>query len=916
MKRALVVFYLAVVTAARVHAQTAAPEPPVPLPPVTPAAPSVPAPLPPVPAPAPVAPEPTEVTLTPVVADAATCLALDTTPGALMEPVAAGGLDTPIPWTEFAVDGNLLESSDAVHALLEPTMQQYRTTLSNATWSQIAAVVTKFGYQLVGHVVIAVPNGERLVLHLAPLPIVRKVNVTVRQTGAFLRGLLEPFLDDEVKRRLSVRTGSYLPWEPIRRQCALAEETQRIEDYLHDEGYAEATVRIVPDSEGNIVRLRVRVDLGTVYNIGHITIARPPGGEQLAIPDAAIKAKFHHTCYLQRCRFTRTQHQEDLQKVKELFHKRGYPSVRVQSSFDPHTSFDRHSQTVPITITIDQRRAIDVQFAGNDRDAFPDDQLREKLTFDRAGSSDDVEAAASAKAIEGFLQTRGYFDGRVTVERQRQPEFDKIIFHIDQGPTREVREIEFAGNTKLSTSKLEGVVATKAAGSILSANAAATSAQIKLDVERIKEAYRRAGYRETRVQASASTTPTGLVDAALTAALLLADQGSGDLYVRYRIEEGPPALLTRIQVDLTGPKDTRAKLCAQILHELGTELAEPQFATPTPDPTAPDACIATASNAKFREDDVLATRDRLRDFLFQKGRPRASVDYEAHELGPRHWLAHYTVRGADELRVGKVIIRGNFHTKAWIIQHELRLHEGDPLTTAALADGARRLRNTGLFDAVNIDLPDLCTNPPACDAGSNIVDAVVRVEERFDYFMAIEGDGGYSSYNGLYATGKATIGDLWGRGIKVTGLITYGQKIFDLEGTLVLPPWLVPDWVPFDFRTTSGRRSPASTRSRTRRASGSSRPKASPSASRACPGFFNANARMRTRPGWSRSHRTTTSASAHGRSMRSARSARIKTKASSPSARAPARSGSRSTGSSASIATVRSRRWRPTMGSA
>src|SRR5580698_1872108 len=77
--------------------------------------------LPDVPAPIAPAPTPPSDDAKPLTADRATCLRLDTTPGALLEPVqTGGGLVTPIPWTEFVVDGDLVDSAAAVHALLEP----------------------------------------------------------------------------------------------------------------------------------------------------------------------------------------------------------------------------------------------------------------------------------------------------------------------------------------------------------------------------------------------------------------------------------------------------------------------------------------------------------------------------------------------------------------------------------------------------------------------------------------------------------------------------------------------------------------------------------------------------------------------------------------------------------------------------
>jgi outer membrane protein assembly complex protein YaeT len=729
----------------------------------------------------------------------ADCLALDTTPGALMEPAPAPGeLAMPIPWTEFAVEGELVDASATVHALLDPTMQQYRTSLTAKTWSNIAAATAKFGYQLVGHHM----DDTRIVLHLAPLPVVRNVRVEVHQgTKAidWLRGIFSRPLDDEIRRRMRVRTDSLLPWESQRRQCAMREEQARIEEYLRDEGFfdASATVLHAPDPDDpRRMSVLVSVELGPVYYLGKTTIV--PGPNQLAIPDAEIAAVFHHEswcvlgsrgCLSGRKPFSRAQYQQDLVKLKEKFQKRGYPSVRIQSSVSSSLpgSFDRRTHLVTPTLVIDQRRHTDVQFIGIDNEGIKEEQLGSQLTFADAGSADDVEAVNSARAIQAYLQTRGYFDARVTWTRERFEIFDKITFRVDVGVHRDTTAVQFVGNQALKTEELEGIVATKpisVASDLLGTTTTTTSDQLATDIDRIVQAYRRAGYRETRVSVSASPAQIGLDDPATTAALLSLGRGS-DLYVRYTIDEGKPTMLTRIVLEHADKgKQLDPEVCGDVLQELSTEL-NLRFTR--------DGCTATLS-VPFREDDVLATHDRVRDFLFRKGRPRAIVDYTTIPTADHEVTAHYAIRGLDKLRIGKIIIRGNFRTKSSVIRNELdqatpKFGEGALLTADGLADAARHLRTTALFSAVNIELPDLGTD-------SSVVNAVVHVEERYDYTAQVELGVGGSTYNGVFGTATMTDANILGRGINLTVLGTYGTKLKDLEGTLRIPPWLFYRWSP------------------------------------------------------------------------------------------------------------------------
>lgn len=760
------------------------------------------------------------VDLTPTRVDRSACLPLDLTPGALLreQSVPDDKLATPIPWTDFEVRGRLLDDPATVKALLEPTLQQYRTSLSSQTLPDVAQMTARFGYQLVGQTT----QDTKLVLSLAPLPLVRKVDVDIRDQSFFAKAL-----DDEIKRRMSIRRGSYLPWDPIRRQCAMLDEQQRIEQYLFDEGYFDATVKLFPVPLGiQYADVRATVQLNDKYSIGVVTIACPPGAErrngrcyetvtgalnELPVSDAELRAMFkHETCYLGALGlcvtsgFSRSKYQEDIKKVRDRLQTLGYPGVRVQAS-DPISTIDRRKHTVNPVISIDPRRLVEVEFLGIDRDVFSEETLHKRLTFNAAGSADDMEASDSARSLTDYLQTRGYFDARVTWTRERidfEPRpnttevplhFDRVRFMIDTGEARRVASVEFAGNTAISSDTLRALVATKVAnvgGTLFGTITAATSAQLILDQERIKEAYRLAGYADARVFPSATVTPAAIDNAAMTAAMLGVDSGNR-LYVRFTIEEGEPAELTRIVV-AAEHGDLDDVLCAEILAELSNQLRERQIARRSDK----DKCASTISGLKFRYDDVAGTRDRLRDYLLRSGRARAEVDYVAVPFGINRIEARYTIKKPERLKIGKIIIRGAIRTTPKLIRSELQLSEGDALTTDTLAGGARRLRNTGLFEAVNIDMPDLdCENQErACN--SDVINAVVRVEERYVYWAEVGVEGGYSSLNGAFGTLRSIQGNLLGRGILLRFSGTYGTRLREVEGTLRLPQWMVRQYTP------------------------------------------------------------------------------------------------------------------------
>jgi outer membrane protein insertion porin family len=738
-----------------------------------------------------------EDTLTAQKFDPATCIqapvAAPTTPTALAAP--------PVTWTDFELVGSLSENATTVRALFEPTMRRHRALTDDAR-SDIRRIASAFGYHLVGLSTRESAQGTLAVVHVAPLPLVRRIDVKVE-----VDSILDTLLDEEIRRRMRVRAGSYLPWTPKDRACDLHDETRRIEEFLRDEGFIDARARIEQTLDRGAdagLRLDIVVDPGPSYSTGRIDIL---GGEPSEISEDEIRKVFRHDRFcvpllpwcVGEARFRREQHQRDVQTVVDMYRRRGgYPSVRVRTDFDPQTSFDRRSKRVNFTITIDQRRKVETVFEGHS-ESIKLEELRAQLTFDQAQSADDVEVAESARELTGFLQSKGYFDARVTWTRERFERFDRVIFRIEQGETRLVRSVQFVGNRALSDDSLRdaiGTSAVKLSTSLLGRTQFATSARLSADVDALVDLYRRSGYREARVTVSAATEPAALGDAAMTAALALADRGNG-LYVRFAINEGSPTLLTQVEVTIgkDGAElvtDDQKQLCASVLADLARFYREPQLAKSA----APTRCIALAANLKYREAEAFETREQLKDRMFSAGRPRAKVSFEVKEAGPRRMTALYTLTDIQQLRVGKVVIRGNFHTHDFIVDDELHFKQGDLLTKDRLAEGARRLRNTGLFDAVNIAMPDLD------GTSEGEVNAVIEVTERYDRRFGLDLEGGYSSYSGAFLKLVPTVKNILGVGISFEVPGTIGVDVVDafegdltikqlsVEPTLRIPPYL------------------------------------------------------------------------------------------------------------------------------
>jgi outer membrane protein assembly factor BamA len=472
-----------------------------------------------------------------------------------------------IKWTEFELTGNLIDDPDRLRRLFEPELRS-RKTLDEQARNDLAAFAAKLGYQLVDTAQGPIRGGgTKLTLVLDPVVVVRWVDVSMKQ-GLWDSLRSNALLDDEVRRRLRVRVGTSLPWERDDRQALLNEDSERIRRFLRDEGYFEAVVEITLEPVGRYgMRARVKATLGPKYKLGRVEIVNASsGGTDLAIPTREVAATFSRGS-----RFTYARFLADIDRITTMFQRRGYPSVRIIHDFDPLTSFDRRTQKVDVRVSIDPRRKLDVVFEGNDKSSFPDDELTKQLTFGPSGTADDVEVAASARQLERYYQTRGYFDVMVTSERVRLGAFDRVVYRIEPGQVREAKTVAIwcrsyaeAGEApksecSLPMRDLEGAIGTRStARRLFGGTRFVTTAQLAADMLALERYYQARGFQEAKVVVDVAPSQSGWVAAAVSAAQVLSENRPKDLQVRFVVDEGPRTVIEQIHVVFEGRAAGRA----------------------------------------------------------------------------------------------------------------------------------------------------------------------------------------------------------------------------------------------------------------------------------------------------------------------------------------------------------------------
>lgn len=780
-------------------------EPPAPPPPTTPA---LPAPLPQTPTQAPTAAPATN----------APALANQLVTGRAIDPLTCEYRQTdsasaapPVQWTRWELAGTRIDRDAPLRAIFDAYLEEHRA-LTASTREELMALARAAGYQLTGLGTKQVGTEVLATLALVPRPLIRRIDVVPRQS------LFEPIIKEDIERHMQLRVGNYVGWAADLRACESQREARHLEDYLREQGFFEATVNVRMTIDGQAgAYLNVDVALGPSYLMGRIRFER---SNPTIVTEDELRGLFMHArsclplvpvCF-GTARFTRATHQADVQRVVARYHQLGYPGVRVQSDFDPATSYDRARKVVNVTIRIDERRQLDVQFEGHDPDRISEARLRELLTFNAAGSSDDVEVEASAAALTSYLQTRGYFDARVTWQRKREATFDRVVFRIEAASPRRVANIVFAGNRALSDATLTNTIGTQTYSrlrELLGTSTAAAANQLRDDTERIRNAYRKLGYRHTTVEVIAAPAAEGLANQASAAAAVALAAATASLHIVYNITEGPLTYLRTIEVKFEGANVSRADERATCATALALARVQLGITNRQHMHRAPGACTMTLDELALQEDRARGLAPALLDRLQAKGRRSATVEADLVFSAEANATLRLTLGNLQRQTMGQVLWRGNFRTRESIAASVLNLPPGAVLTSDRIAQGAAQLRATGLFDSVKIEFLDQSINP------RGVVDAVVRVEERYERRFRIDVEAGYSFINGGYFSKAAFLwGNMGGWGTSLTvplavrfdlgncfdfvvGCVTVAQ----FEPSLKIPRFVMRRVLPIDFDT-------------------------------------------------------------------------------------------------------------------
>ena len=439
----------------------------------------------------------------------------------------------------------------------------------------------------------------------------------------------------------------------------------RMKKVLADNGYFQSSItyELMPHEETRQMDISFHATPGDLARVGKVTIEgdtglQPGQAEQITKLKAGKKVK---SSDLSRA----------LERLRKHYQKNQHLEAQVSLT---DRQYNAASNTLDYTFEVEQGSKIVIVAEGA---KIRGGEMKKLVPVYQENAVDDDLLNEGRRNLRDYLQTRGYFDVTVDVDRRPVPDQDlvDIVYKINQGQKHELAAILISGNHYFDEATLRERMNVQQKSWILS-NGRYSQKMMSDDIKAIKALYLANGFEQVRVDASIEENYQG---------------HASELAAVYKITEGPQTLVKNLLIQ--GNKAVPTKELVPMLSSI---------------PGQP-----------FSEVNMASDRDAVIFYYYNHGYPDAQFDSTATPVAgeANRMDINYKIVEGQHVAVNQVILTGLENTRPYIVDRRIRINPGDPLSQAEMIDSQRRLYNLGIFNQVDMAVQ----NPEGIEPQKNVL---------------------------------------------------------------------------------------------------------------------------------------------------------------------------------------------------
>jgi len=408
---------------------------------------------------------------------------------------------------------------------------------------------------------------------------------------------------------------------------------------------------------------------------------------------------------------------------------------------------DKEKGVQVLFIVVEKKIIKQIDFKGNK--AFKASALEDEVMLKKKEAIDEGKLEESVNKIITKYKDKGFAEIKVETFTTDVDEGKQVLtFFITEGNKLKIQNVEVVGNQFLKAKKIQSITKIRK-GKIYKEET------MTKGIEDLDKYYRKRGFYNFQVEEPLITYNED--HSQMTVKIVLSEG------LRYKIGK-----ITFAGNTVLTEKDFRKDLPVKEIQLFNQE----------------DFDQATANIQAMYAD---------KGYVFARINPKVTTHDDTQVMD-----IDYQIAEGPLAYVGKVEIAGNEITKDYVIQREILLQQGDPLSMTRVRRSQERLYNLGFFEDVGLD------TRPNQEKPEDQLDLIFNVKEKSQVNVLSVGLG-YSTVDKVVGNMQVQINNLLGRGQRVNLMYEIGSSRQNYEVSF-FEPWFLRSQYSFGANVFDTRR--------------------------------------------------------------------------------------------------------------